>query len=106
MPSLRARVFYLARKTIPPSLFAMHLFRLTLVIVLPNKGPALLASILYSADNMLFLKLKLLHCPSGRIISSEIGSLGKAKLRSKLSCLISGRTTRGKIGVEEATGLR
>jgi hypothetical protein len=66
----------------------------------------LLASILHSADNVLFLKLKLLHCLSSRIISSEIGSLGKAKLRSKLSCLVLGKTTRGKIGVEEATGLR
>jgi hypothetical protein len=84
----------------------MHLFRSTLVIVLPNRGPVSLASILYSVDNMLFLKLKLLHCLSSRIISSKIESLGKAKLRSKLSCLILGRITQGKISVEEATGLR
>jgi hypothetical protein len=84
----------------------MHLFRSTLVIVLPNRGPASSASILYSVDNVLFLKLKLLHCLSGRIIGSEIGSLGEAKPRSKLSRLISGRTTWGEIGVEEATKLR
>jgi hypothetical protein len=71
----------------------MHLFRSTLVIVLPNRGPTLLASILYSADNVLFSKLKLLHCLSGRIISSKIGSLGKAKPRSKLSRLMLDRTT-------------
>jgi hypothetical protein len=106
MPSLRARVFYSARKTIPPSSFAMHLFRSTLVIVLPNGGPASSASILHSADNVLFSKLKLLHCPSGRMIGGEIGSLGEAKPRSKPSRLMSGRTTRGEIGVEEATGLR
>jgi hypothetical protein len=82
------------------------LFRLTLVIILPNKRPLLLASILYSADNILFLKLKLLYYLSSRIISSKIESLGKAKLRSKLSCLILGRITQGKISIEKVIELR
>jgi hypothetical protein len=84
----------------------MHLFRSTVVIVLPNRGPTSSASILHSADNVLFSKLKLLHCPSGRLIGGETGSLDKARPRSKLSSLMLGRTTRGEIGVEEATGLR
>jgi hypothetical protein len=69
-------------------------------------GPASSASILHSADNVLFLKLKLLHCASGRLIGGEIGSLNEARPRSKPSGLMSGRTTRGEIGVEEATELR
>jgi hypothetical protein len=84
----------------------MHLFRSTVVVVLPNGGPASSASILHSADNVPFSKLKLLHCASGRFIGGEIGSLDEARPKSKPSGLMTGRTTRGEIGVEEATGLR
>jgi hypothetical protein len=106
MPTLRARVFYSARKTIPPSSFAMHLFRSTLVIVLPNGGPASSGCISHSADNVLLWKLKLLHCLSGRLIGGEIGCLDESEPTSKLSRPMRGDCASDEIGVEEACRLK
>jgi hypothetical protein len=106
MPSLRERVFYSARKAIAPSTFAMHLFKSTVVVVLPNGGPASSASILHSADNVLFSNLKLLHCASGRLIGGETGSLDEARPRSRPSRPMPGDCALDEIGVEEACRLK
>jgi hypothetical protein len=60
-----------------------------------------------SADNMPFarVKVKFVHCPSGRLIGGEIGSLDNAKPQSESSRLMSRGTTRDVIGVEEAQRL-
>jgi hypothetical protein len=80
----------------------MHLFRSTVVVVLPNGAPASSASILHSADNVPLSKLRLLHCPRGRLIGGEIGVLSDSRPMSEPSGLMFRETSLDEIGVEEA----
>jgi hypothetical protein len=59
-----------------------------------------------SADNMPFsgVKVKFAHCPSGRLIGGEIGSVDNAG-QSESSRLMSRGTSRDVISAEEAQRL-
>jgi hypothetical protein len=90
-----------------PSLFAIQLFMSTLLRILPNGGPAPSAKMSQSADNVPFsVKVKFVHCPSGRLIGGEIGSLDNPRSLSESTRLMSRGSSRDVIGVDEARRLR
>jgi hypothetical protein len=84
----------------------MHLFKSTVVVMLPNGGPASSGCTSHSADNVLLSKLKLLHCLSGRLVGGEMKCLDDPEPTSKLSRPMRGDCASDEIGVEEACRLK